>query len=214
MKLKVICYILLASAPLCAQSDRKATGYFGGGISPSVGDFGDRHEMGWGLFGGGGYKFNPKISLNLEYNYDRFTYKYSSPNVPADLPPNVITVLDGTTQVHGFNLNPRYTVGGEGSLSGYVTAGYGIYNRKFQITRPGVGDYIYCDPWWGWCYAGLVPVDYLLKEYSTWKGGFNVGGGVEFGGETGKFFVDVRYRMIYTTSVRTSYIPITFGFRF
>jgi opacity protein-like surface antigen len=197
-----------------AQDDRKATAYFGGGISPTSGDFGDRHEMGWGLLGGGGYKFNPNFGLNLEWNYDRLSYKYSNPNVPPNLPPGVITVLDGTTQLNGFSVNPRWNFKTEGPVSGYVTGGYGIYNQKFQITRPGTGSVVVCDPWWGWCYEGLVPVDYLLKEYSTWKGGFNVGGGVEFGGESGKFFVDVRYRYIYTTNVRTSYIPITFGFRF
>jgi hypothetical protein len=98
-------------------------------------------------------------------------------------------------------------------ISGYVTGGYGIFARNFQLTRPSVGTTVVCDPFWYWCGTAIVPVDVVLGSHTTWKQGWNGGLGVEMGGHV-KFFAEARYMWVATPRIRSEAIPVTFGVRF
>jgi hypothetical protein len=62
---------------------------------------------------------------------------------------------------------------------------------------------------------GLVPADAVLRDGSTDGGGFNIGGGLTFGGEGPgmKFYTEVRYHRAFMERFDTEVLPITFGIR-
>jgi hypothetical protein len=117
----------------------------------------------------------------------------------------------------------------------YAIAGVGFYHKTATFTLPGTG--IYCD-YYGFCYQyqANIPID----SYTSNAPGFNGGLGFtrkmsRFSG--GKFYVEARYVWINNksrpffdgttgtqlsptyfnvypaNSNHTSYIPVTFGFR-
>jgi len=200
------CYLLQAQSFL----ESHGQGYIGGGFTSPLSDFGSRHNTGWNFMAGGGYRFNTAFSLNLEYTYNHLDYGYAS---SAPIGTILNARYDGHTELHGFTLNPRYNVGHYKGANAYFQAGYGIYARKFQLTRPAVGTTVICDPYWFYCGTAIVPVDLILGERTTWKQGWNAGMGVEFGGRV-KFFADARYLWVANPQVRIQTIPVSFGVHF
>ena len=191
------------------QEIKPITGYVGMGLTPPISGFGSRHDTGGNFLAGIGYRFNRTFGVNFEYTFNELGYVF--PETP--LGQRAGTVLHGHTRLHGFTLAPRITLPSIRLVNTYVTAGYGIYDRSFQVTTPGLTTGIVCDPWWGFCTGGLVPVDVVVAEHSTWKQGYNVGLGVEFGRRV-KFFADARYLWIATRDVRVSAFPVAFGVHF
>jgi opacity protein-like surface antigen len=192
---------------LQAQEFKHGTGYVGFGFSTPISEFGTRHDVGWNALVGGGWRFNRLVGLNVEYSFADLGYKFTgNPILQA-------TALSGTTQLHGFTLNPRITTPNVGKVGTYVTAGWGIYVRHFELTRPAVGSTVVCDPYWYYCTTALVSVDVAVAQRDTWKQGWNIGAGVEFGGRF-KFFADGRFVWVATPNVRTQSVPVNFGVRF
>lgn len=194
---------LLLSFAAAGQEYSKYTFEGGGGLSVPAGAAADRFNTGWNLLFGGGYRFNRHISGLLEYQLDR----YSLTN----------TLLQNSNQPDGFNsywsltLNPRYDFTLHHGLGGYVTGGYGLYHRRLAFTDPSqsVG---YCDPYTGYCYDNGAPV---VAEFTNFKGGFNLGGGMTYAlGDSGlKVFSDVRFnRFIARRS--NDWVSISFGIRY
>jgi len=114
----------------------------------------------------------------------------------------------------GLRLNPTYRFGTERKFGGYITGGYGVYTRTANLTRPGVVPGIICDPWIGFCYSGAYYADIIYRSNSTTKGGWDFGGGLTYQLSDGlKFYTELRYYNILTTTVRTKLLPLTFGLR-
>jgi opacity protein-like surface antigen len=207
MRKRLLLIIFAGSLMLSGQDFNKASFFFGGGPTVPLKDTGERLGTGFNILAGGGIKMSPNFSLDLTYSYNQADYDGPVPPDPTFQP------LEGTAKLHGFTLNPTVHLNPGGPVGGYITGGYGVYNRRFQITTETIQGGWYCDPWWGWCVPGYYPVDVLLRDFSTWKGGFNVGGGVTFG-SSAKFFADVRYHYIFTPNIRTEILPFSFGIRF
>ena len=110
-------------------------------------------------------------------------------------------------------MNPTFEVGVTSVVGAYFTGGYGVYNRRLQLTRADVGSQTFCDFWYGACFDQPVPVSTILGETSTYKGGFNVGGGLTFGLPRAKLFAEVRYHRMLTRGLRTETLPVSFGIR-
>ena len=71
-----------------------------------------------------------------------------------------------------------------------------------------------CDPWWGYCYAGVVAGDLVVASKSNTKMGLNVGIGVEFPLQSeSSWFIEARYHWI-NGDKPTEFIPIQIGFKF
>jgi hypothetical protein len=103
-----------------------------------------------------------------------------------------------------------------GRFDAYLIGGGGFYRRTVEFTQPGVGTITLFDPFWGVVYPAAVPVTDVLGSFTQHKGGLNVGGGVSFrirGDSDTRVFAETRYHHIYTTPVRTSILPVTFGLR-
>ena len=195
---------LALALTLQAQEHRHLTGYFGAGFTTPVGTVSDRLNTGWDFVFGAGYRVNKHFSLPID-----FTAQGSSATVLQDKTP-----ISGNMLLYSFTLNPTYEIQTHSPVGFYVTGGYGIYARRLQLTSTDLASGFYCDPWWGFCYPGLVPAEVVLGQNWTYKGGFNVGGGITFGSPGARFFAEMRYHYVFTTNVRTEMIPVAFGIRF
>lgn len=201
-------FLILAvmAIPLYSQDFHRLAFNVGGGPTFGVSDTSDRINTGYNFTVGGGYNFGKYIGLNLDYIYNG-----------ADLSTNVLNLTrapGGYARAWGFGLNPIVQIAPDRRLGGYVTAGYGVYTRTVNLTRPGIVPGTICDPWTWICYSGPVYADLIYRSNSTTKGGWDIGGGLtyKFAGSM-KFYAEVRYYEIMTTNVRTQLLPLTFGLR-
>ena len=189
----------LASAAF-AQDLSKYTFEGGGGVTFPSGSAGSRLNTGYNFLLGGGVRFSPEWAGLLEFQYDHMslnTQALESFNQP-----------DGFNRFWSLTVNPRYYIHPAGKISGYATAGYGLFARSLAFTDPSqaVG---YCDPYYGICDSTGAPV---IAEYTNYKGGFNAGGGLTYAiGDTGlKFFTDVRYNR-FLSHANNEFITLSFG---
>lgn len=200
-------FALAGSFVVNAQDYRKWNGYVGAGPSFGIGDTGDRVNTGWAFNGGGGYNFSKNVSLNVDYIYNRFGL--------SDKTLEAAGAPDGFATLWGFSLNPMVRTDPEKRFGGYVTGGYGVMTRTGNLTRPGVIPAIICDPWTGICWEGSVIADVIYRSNSTTKGGWNIGGGftVNLGESGAQFYTEIRFYQAFTSDVKTTVMPLTFGVR-
>src|SRR5262249_53128048 len=105
---------------------------------------------------------------------------------------NNIEVSNGSLlRVWSLTVNPGYKFIKQEGFSAYVTGGYGLYNRKLLLAAPGLAPVAVCDPFWNVCINNTNGPT-ITGSVSTYTGGFNAGGGVNFGTRT-KFFIESRY---------------------
>ena len=225
--------ILIIAAPAGAQ-DHPVGINLGAGVQFPLSGFNDAFNTGWN--GGIGATFNVKPTFGLQAEY---MYNW----MPG--PENTITVfptpggINGSQQLIESN-HKMHTVTFNGVLSsprsarvgGYGIGGLGLYHRTVQVTSPAVGYTTFCDPYWYVCYPALVEVDRILGDRSSTDFGINFGGGLTFGGESAKFYVEFRYHYVWGEkispavvnplangqcsggcSTNAQYLPITFGVR-
>jgi len=202
MKINVASFVLFTQlASVCAGQDlSKYTVEGAGGVSFPAGSAKDRLNTGYNFLLGAVWRFTPAFSWLVEFQYDHFSL--TNQTLQAFNQP------DGFNRFWSLTLNPRYYVHPKGKLSGYGTAGYGIYSRSLAFTDPSqaVG---YCDPYYGYCESSGAPI---VAEFTNYKGGFNVGGGVSYAlGESGfKFVGDLRYNR-FLSHANNEFITLSFG---
>ena len=104
----------------------------------------------------------------------------------------------------------------KGRFDAYIIGGGGFYRRTIEFTEPSSAIATAFDPFYGIIFPVEVPTTNVLGSFSQNKGGLNLGAGVAVRlGEDSRstIFAESRYHYIYTTPVRTSLLPVTFGFR-
>jgi opacity protein-like surface antigen len=194
---------LLAAFPLSAQSG--VTAEFGGGIALPVGVTSDHAKTGFSFVASAGPRFNDHFSGLLDFTFHGM-------NVDVFQNASTNSQVDAQMYIWSLTLNPEYEFIKTESFSSYVTGGYGLYYRWLNLTRTTFDSTIVCDPWWSVCGVGPILNESFLGVRSTYKGGFNAGGGVTFGSGK-KFFIEVRYHRMFTTRQPTEIVPITAGVR-
>ena len=212
--MKKILYIIacagVATVPLAAQETENNffTAAFGAGFTTPVYGTGSQLDTGWNASGQAGVNlFNAHLAVVGEFQFN-------------DLGVNTATLNGlgfpgGSTQVWDFSADPIIRFRPQSRVSFYLIGGPGVYHRYTEFTRPGVAFFTGFNPFFGIFYPVAVPVNQVVLSYSTTSFGVNGGGGINFslvpGGHT-KFFAEARYNEMYTRP-RTSYLPVTFGFR-
>src|SRR3954454_16524298 len=206
MRQKLLLLTAIASISLHAQDPQRWAFNFGGGPTFSLSDTSDRINTGYNFTVGGGYYFTRHLGLNIDYIFNG-----------ADLSSTVLKNVGapgGYAHNWGFGFNPIYRFGTERRFGGYVTGGYGVYTRTANLTRPGIVPGVICDPWTYFCYSGAYYADIIYRSNSTTKGGWDFGGGLTYQlSDSMKFYTELRYYNILTTTVRTKLLPLTFGLR-
>ena len=207
----------------------------GGGFNIPAGSSSKDLSVNWKFQVAGGYNFNKKFGVQLEYNYDKFSDSSSNINrqfarynalglINQDGSPVDFSGLGGNTHIWSLTVNPRYTFYQGDAMGAYVIGGGGFYRKVANWTLPQQGTY--CD-FFGFCYT--FTQNQVFDHYSNNAGGLN--GGVGFTYRLSRFasenlYAEARYVWVNnqpsTNSVaglypennkRTGYFPITFGIR-
>jgi hypothetical protein len=189
----------------------------GVGFDAPVGNTKTAQTWGYNFKLGGGWNFNPKFGVLLEYEFNR-----------TGVPDNVLAAiaaesgnsdLNGNVHVWGFSLDPIYYYKTTGAWGGYVTGGGGFYRKLTTFSTPvylGIG----CDYFYG-CYPQYS--NETVSHFSSNQGGLNIGTGFTHNiGNGAKIYAEARYLWVNSPSSSAtqvgsgtvSMIPVTFGVRF
>ena len=219
-----------------ADGSNKYAFAVGGGFNVPTGATAHDLAVSWKFQASGGYNFNKKFGVMLEYDYDKFGLTSGNINRQfirynnlglVDQNGNHVSFagLDGNAHVWSITLNPIYHFYQTDSIGAYVTGGGGFYRKLTNWTLPSTG--VYCD-FFGFCYA--FTQNQTFDHYSNNAGGFNAGLGFTYRFSrfaSQQFYTEARYVWVgnsqSTNSInglypennnRTQYFPITFGIRF
>ena len=172
---------------------------------------------------------------NQEYIYNYPSYEGGNCTSTLASEGFCVTSLDGNNHVWSFTLNPKFTIPTTGILGAYAVVGGGFYHKVTNFTQPTTAEQC------GIYGCGYFAVDANVAHYTSNAGGVN--GGIGFTSKMSEFstrqvYLEARYVLIlnqqrpgYTAqnvattsytgydaypanSHRTTYIHITFGFRF
>ncbi len=193
--------------PLAAQTSR-FTFNAGGGFSEPVSHTDGRVNTGFNINAGGGVNFVPNLGVIAEFGYNQFNL--------SDRTLAEAGVPGGTTRVYSVTLNPIVRLNPRGRFDAYIIGGGGYYRRTVEFTSPAIANATLFDPFFGFFFNAPVAVNQVLGSFTQNKAGLNIGAGVtvRMGKDTNaKFYAESRYHYIYTTPVRTTMLPVTFGFR-
>lgn len=226
-----------------ADGSSKYTFAVGAGFTLPTGGTHDYAKPNWRFQVGVGRNFNKTLGVIAQFDYDHFGMQTSTLNNQLALYNSLCTIaaqaagfctpltqLGGNIHDWSFTLNPIVNFYTSDTFGSYVIGGVGFYHKVTTFTTPGVATYY--DPYYGYIqYQADQPVD----VYTSNAAGFN--GGIGFTYKTsrfssGKFYAEARY--VWTdnkprpfdisgttpyfnafpqASARTTYIPVTFGFR-
>ncbi len=198
--------LLVGSAK--AQNTNHFTFDIGGGFTEPVRHTDGRLDTGFNIQAGAGINFTPSFGVVGEFGFNRLALTSASLNAAG--------VPDGTGRIYSLTLNPIIRFNPHGRFDAYVIGGGGYYRRTIEFTQPGVGTMNLFDPWYGVVYPVAVPTSVVLGSFTQNKAGLNGGAGFTVrlrGDSNAKFFAEARYHYIFTTPVRTTILPVTFGFR-
>jgi opacity protein-like surface antigen len=202
---------LFVSTLLAATSAAQITQHLnfsaGAGFNVPTGRAGDDLNTGWDLDLRGGYNLTRHLALDLDFNYNHWNLntaaltRYGEPG--------------GYTTIWSLSFTPVYHFFPRRRVDAYAFGGPGLYRRSLSLTQPTTVSTVFCDPFFG-CYPAAVGVNQVVASFTTYKGGFNFGGGLEYRlwDSRLKVFTEACYSRMFTTngSDLTS-LPVTFGLR-
>ena len=207
----LVCVVLLAAALLCAgsagaQYSKTWYGHIAGAYSTVQGDAGDAVDDGISLMGGTTWRpEGRRVGFTAELGFHDFDIDQAVAEA--------LDARDGTLDIVSFTIGPSWIFQKEGQAGFQFSVAAGLYDVTGELTEPGLFLGPVCDPWFWWCYPGIVPGDVIVARESTTQFGFNIGLGVTFDvGIDKQIFLEARFHRINTQSA-TEFIPITVGFR-
>lgn len=224
-----------------ADGSSKYIFYGGAGLSQPIGNTWHYLTPSYGFQVGGGRQFSTHFALPIEFNYDHFGFTKQALDNQVVIydelygPGSVDGLLDGSSHVWSFTVDPTYTFLTSDTWGAYAVAGVGFYHKTADFTVPS--NQQYCDPYYGcYQYQANQPID----KYTSNAPGFNGGFGItykfsRFANE--RFYAEARYVFVDNSqrqgisvnnstpfsathnyypanSNRTTFIPIKVGIRF
>jgi opacity protein-like surface antigen len=179
----------------------------GAGVSFPTSNAGSNFKTGWNMDFRGGFNVSRNFQADLDFSYNHWGLTNAA---LADF-----GQPGGFADVWSLSFAPVVRVAPNARVDPYLIFGAGVYHRGLSLTQPATLQTIFCDPFFGYCYPALVGVDQVVASFSSYKPGFNAGGGLEFrlSGPM-KLFAEARYNEMFTTrGPNLSYVPLTFGLR-
>jgi len=203
--------VLLAVSALAQENleNHHANVSVGGGFTVPTAEASSNLNTGFNLDFRGGLTLTPNILADLDFTYNQWGLTKSAlatfgqPNGHAD--------VWALTFVPVLQLAPP-----QSPVKPYALVGAGLYHRGLQVSHPANVATLFCDPFFGVCFPTVVTINQVVASFSTYKPGFNVGGGLEFGigGSGFKVFTEARYHEMFTNhGPNLQFVPVTFGFR-
>jgi opacity protein-like surface antigen len=198
---------VLLLAPAFGQDLSKFAFSAGGGFTQPVVHSDSRFDTGFNLNFGAGYKFTPRFSLLGEFGFQHLGV--------ASRILNTAGAPDGSGRIYSLTVNPMVRLNPRGRFDAYAIGGGGYYRRTVEFTQPGLATVTAFDPFFGF-YPADVATNIVLGSSTQNKAGLNIGGGVSMRvrpESSASFFAEVRYHYLFTSPVRTTVLPVTFGVR-
>jgi hypothetical protein len=195
-------------APLGAQDRHHFNFSAGAGVSFPTQDASRNFNRGWNLDFRGGVNVNRNFLADLDFTYNH--WGLTSAALSHFGQPG------GYADVWSLTFTPVIRMAPRGSVDPYILAGTGLYHRGLTLTQPATVSTVFCDPFFGFCYPAVVGVNQVVNSFSTYRGGFNAGGGVEFrlGSRGLHAFAEARYHQMFTAhGPDLTFAPLTFGLR-
>lgn len=192
----------------------------GGGFNAPTNDSSPYITWGGNFTAGAGYRFNPYLSLMLEY-------QIIDDKLPGALAAET-GANGGNAHIWSFTLDPVLDLFPKRANSFYVTGGGGFYRKMTNFTDPALVD------WCDFYYCGIGVANVVVGHFSSNQGGWNIGGGYtrriagDYDNGRIKLFAEVRYLDVLSPAVNgitpnglsatsvaadTKLIPVTFGVR-
>jgi outer membrane protein with beta-barrel domain len=199
---------LYLTGPAAAQTPGKFAFNVGGGFTQPVVHTEDRANTGFNIHAGAGMNFIPQFGISAEFGYNRMNL--------SDSVLTSVGVPGGNAHIFSVTLQPTVHFNPKGRFGAYLTGGGGYYRRTIDFTAPTVDTVTLFDPFYGVFFPASVPSTALLASFTQNKGGINIGGGIEArvkADSNAKIYAEAKYHYIYTSPVRTTILPVTFGFR-
>jgi opacity protein-like surface antigen len=203
----LFCFAL--SSVALAQSDKPVQLHVYGGWSPLTGNASDVLDSGWVLDFGGVWTPDPQRPLGL-----RFDLGYNWWDVQTGaLPSGDLKVDGGDANDWSLRAAAFFQMRNKGRAHFNASVGIGGYSVHGRLTNTVLVPGYICDPWWGWCYPGVVQGQQIVASKTTTKIGYNatVGVSIETSG-SGQVFVEAQYHYV-TLSNTLEYWPIVVGYR-
>jgi opacity protein-like surface antigen len=188
----------------------------GGGGTTGVQNTQNLVNPGFNVLLGAGYKFNDRLSLIGEWNFNDLGVPHSLANAVAQVP-------GGNEHLWTATLNPKFNVIRKGRFDGYAIGGGGFSRSLVSFTRPvlvpcGYG-YGYG---YGFGYGGACAGNVTVSHHSSNQAALDLGGGAEFRFSPYsryKLFIEARYLKAMTPKSNlppgydASVVPATIGIR-
>lgn len=200
--------VLLGITPLLGQDSHRFNFSAGAGVSFPTEDASSNLQTGWNLDFRGGVNGNQNFLADLDFTFNKW-----------DLTPTALAHFgqpNGYADVWTLTFTPVVRMAPRAKVDPYMMAGAGLYHRGLTLTQPASVNTIFCDPFFGFCYPALVGVNQVVASFSTYRGGFNAGGGLEFrlGGHGVRAFAEARHHQMFTAhGPDLTFVPLTFGLR-
>ncbi len=194
--------------PCSAQNTSRFNFHLGGGFTEPVRYTDGRLDTGFNLSAGAGINLDPHLGVMAEFGYNHLGI--NSTILGA------VGVPGGSARIYNVGLAPIFRFNPRGRYDFYVVGGGGYYRRTLEFTAPTVTTTTAFDPFYGLFFPVNVPGTTVLSSVTQNKSGLNIGGGVSVRikpDSNTKFFAESRYHYIYTSPIRTSILPVTFGIR-
>jgi hypothetical protein len=199
----------LSVIPMAAQETQNSlfTASVGAGFTTPVYHTGQALDRGWNVAAQAGVNlFDAHLGLVGEFTFNDMGINSGTLNA--------LQFPGGSTRIWGFSADPVIRFNPRGRIDPYLIGGPGVYHRHVEFTQPAIATFTGFDPFFGIFYPIAVPTNQVVLSYDTTKLGVNGGGGLNFrvGSGHAKFFAEARYTQVYTKRP-TSFLPVTFGFR-
>ncbi len=180
----------------------------GGGPTAPVNPTAARFNTGYNITAGVGFHPIRAAGVMAEFGFNDMGINNSALSK--------IGVPNGSGRIYSATLNPMIHLMPRKRTDLYVIGGGGFYRRTIEFTQPSSAIATGFDPFYGVFFPVEIPTTTVLGSFSQNKAGINGGMGISVRlGEDKRssFYAESRYHYIYTTPIRTSMIPVTFGFR-
>jgi hypothetical protein len=181
----------------------------GAGVTQPAGSTQNYANTGFNILLGTGFKFNDRLSLLAEWNFNYL-------GVPRSLA-NAQGTPDGNEHIWTVDLNPKFKVIHTERSNGYVIGGGGFSRALTNFTVP-VNFYCFDYYWGGYPCQGSVTVAHT----STNQANVDIGLGGEWSlspYQREKLFLEARYEKLFSPNsglppgYDATLVPITFGVR-
>ena len=199
----------LASPVLAGRPDADWKSWFGqvsiGYVDPQ-GDAGDVADGGLNLnLGAVLWPQGSPVGYSFDLGFNEFDIKHEAANA--------VGATGGDAEIWSLTADVVWAPDSSGPFGVELSGGVGGYRVEARVTDPGLYVGPICDPWFWYCYPGIVPGDFVVGAFDTTKLGYNVGVALTYElGSGSVMYFEIEYHSVETKN-STEYMPFILGYR-